>query len=559
MTDIEIAQKNIMENIEAVASKIGVTESDLDFYGKYKAKISFAKLTELQKKAANPATRGKLVLVTAMTPTAAGEGKSTVTIALGDALRKIGKKSVIALREPSLGPCFGIKGGACGGGYAQVVPMEDINLHFTGDIHAITAANNLMAALIDNHIQQGNDLGIDPRTISWKRCIDLNDRALRNVILGLGSRIDGVPRESHFQISVASEIMACVCLSRTISELKERISAITIGETYTKESVTFGQLNCTGAIAALLKDAIRPNLVQTLEKTPAFIHGGPFANIAHGCNSINATLCALATGDYVVTEAGFAADLGAEKFFDIKCRKNGLAPDAAVIVATIRALKMHGGVAKKDLGEENLEALEKGFANLKAHIQNVKKFGVGVVVAINKFISDTDAEIELVKKLCAAEKTDAILCEGWAKGGEGATELAEKIVGITEKKNEFKLLYSDNLPLIEKVQVLAKEIYHASSVEFDDKAKKKLTRFQAEGYGNLPICMAKTQNSISHDKALTGAPEGYAFPVRDAQLYSGAGFVVVFAGDIVDMPGLPKLPAALNIDVDDEGTISGLF
>lgn len=559
MTDIEIAQKNIMENIEAVASKIGVTESDLDFYGKYKAKISFAKLTELQKKAANPATRGKLVLVTAMTPTAAGEGKSTVTIALGDALRKIGKKSVIALREPSLGPCFGIKGGACGGGYAQVVPMEDINLHFTGDIHAITAANNLMAALIDNHIQQGNDLGIDPRTISWKRCVDLNDRALRNVILGLGSRIDGVPRESHFQISVASEIMACVCLSRTISELKERISAITIGETYTKESVTFGQLNCTGAIAALLKDAIRPNLVQTLEKTPAFIHGGPFANIAHGCNSINATLCALATGDYVVTEAGFAADLGAEKFFDIKCRKNGLAPDAAVIVATIRALKMHGGVAKKDLGEENLKALEKGFANLKAHIQNVKKFGVGVVVAINKFISDTDAEIELVKKLCAAEKTDAILCEGWAKGGEGATELAEKIVGITEKKNEFKLLYSDNLPLIEKVQVLAKEIYHASSVEFDDKAKKKLTRFQAEGYGNLPICMAKTQNSISHDKALTGAPEGYAFPVRDAQLYSGAGFVVVFAGDIVDMPGLPKLPAALNIDVDDDGTISGLF
>lgn len=559
MTDIEIAQKNIMENIEAVASKIGVAESDLDFYGKYKAKISFAKLTELQKKAANPATRGKLVLVTAMTPTAAGEGKSTVTIALGDALRKIGKKSVIALREPSLGPCFGIKGGACGGGYAQVVPMEDINLHFTGDIHAITAANNLMAALIDNHIQQGNDLGIDPRTISWKRCVDLNDRALRNVILGLGSRIDGVPRESHFQISVASEIMACVCLSRTISELKERISAITIGETYTKESVTFGQLNCTGAIAALLKDAIRPNLVQTLEKTPAFIHGGPFANIAHGCNSINATLCALATGDYVVTEAGFAADLGAEKFFDIKCRKNGLAPDAAVIVATIRALKMHGGVAKKDLGEENLEALEKGFANLKAHIQNVKKFGVGVVVAINKFISDTDAEIELVKKLCAAERTDAILCEGWAKGGEGATELAEKIVGITEKKNEFKLLYSDNLPLIEKVQVLAKEIYHASSVEFDDKAKKKLTRFQTEGYGNLPICMAKTQNSISHDKALTGAPEGYAFPVRDAQLYSGAGFVVVFAGDIVDMPGLPKLPAALNIDVDDEGTISGLF
>ena len=395
MTDIEIAQKNVMVPVAEVAKKIGLEEKDLDFYGSYKAKITLEKLNALQASE----KKGKLVLVTAMTPTAAGEGKSTVTIALGDGLNKIGKKTVIALREPSLGPCFGIKGGACGGGYAQVVPMEDINLHFTGDIHAITAANNLMAALIDNHLQQGNELNIDPRTISWKRCVDLNDRALRNVILGLGSRVDGVPRESHFQISVASEIMAIVCLSKTISELKERISRIIIGQTYSKENVTFGQLKCTGAIAALLKDAIRPNLVQTLEKNPAFIHGGPFANIAHGCNSINATLCALATGDYVVTEAGFAADLGAEKFFDIKCRMHGLKPNAAVIVATCRAIKMHGGVLKADLGVENLEAITTGFENVKAHINNMKKFGLPCVVAVNKFITDTDAEIELVQKL----------------------------------------------------------------------------------------------------------------------------------------------------------------
>lgn len=559
MTDIEIAQNNKMENIEAVASKIGIAQDELELYGKYKAKISFAKLKELQQKASSPSSRGKLILVTAMTPTAAGEGKSTVTIALGDALRKIGKNSVIALREPSLGPCFGVKGGACGGGYAQVVPMEDINLHFTGDIHAITAADNLMAALIDNHIQQGNELCIDPRTITWKRCVDLNDRALRNVVLGLGSRIDGVPRESHFQISVASEIMACVCLSRTISELKERISAITIGETYQKESVTFGQLNCTGAIAALLKDAIRPNLVQTLEKTPAFIHGGPFANIAHGCNSINATLCALATGDFVVTEAGFAADLGAEKFFDIKCRKNNLAPDAAVIVATVRALKMHGGVAKKDLEAENLDAVRDGFANLKTHIENVRKFGVPVVVAVNKFISDTDSEISLVKDLCLELGCNCVLCEGWAKGGSGAVELAAKVADLCQQKNEFKLLYADNLPLDKKIETLAKEIYRASSVGFEEKAKKKLVAFQQQGYGNLPVCMAKTQNSISHDKSLLASPQGYVFPVRDVRLYSGAGFVVAFAGDIVDMPGLPRMPAALSIDVSDDGTVSGLF
>lgn len=555
MTDIEIAQKNVMIPVTEVAAKIGLTEKDLDLYGSYKAKINYEKLNSLQASE----KKGKLILVTAMTPTAAGEGKSTVTIALGDGLNKIGKKTVIALREPSLGPCFGIKGGACGGGYAQVVPMEDINLHFTGDIHAITAANNLMAALIDNHLQQGNVLNIDPRTISWKRCVDLNDRALRNVILGLGSRIDGVPRESHFQISVASEIMAIVCLSKSISELKERISRIIIGQTYAKENVTFGQLNCTGAIAALLKDAIRPNLVQTLEKNPAFIHGGPFANIAHGCNSINATLCALATGDYVVTEAGFAADLGAEKFFDIKCRMHGLKPNAAVIVATCRAIKMHGGVLKADLGSENLEAIKAGFENVKAHISNMKKFGLPCVVAVNKFITDTDAEVALVQQLAKECGSEAILCEGWGKGGDGAKELAAKVAELCEKPSTFKNIYELDKSFKEKIETLAKEIYGASSVEFDPKALKKLSEYEKAGYGNLPVCMAKTQNSISHDKSKLGAPSGYAFPVRDVQLYSGAGFVVAFAGDIVDMPGLPKVPAAENIDVDDNGVISGLF
>lgn len=607
MTDIEIAQKNVMIPIAQVAEKIGIKTENLELYGKYKAKISFEELKTLQEKAQNSKTRGRLVLVSAMTPTAAGEGKSTVSIALGDGLNKIGKKTVIALREPSLGPCFGVKGGACGGGYAQVVPMEDINLHFTGDIHAITAANNLMAALIDNHIQQGNELNLDPRTISWKRCVDLNDRALRNVVIGLGGRIDGVPRESHFQISVASEIMAIVCLSKTISELKERISNITIGQNYSKQDVKFGDLKCTGAIAALLKDAIRPNLVQTLEKNPAFIHGGPFANIAHGCNSINATLCALATGDYVVTEAGFAADLGAEKFFDIKCRLNGLSPDAVVIVVTVRAIKMHGGVLKSELSKENLEALKKGFENVKCHIENVKKFGLDVVLAVNKFVSDTDSEIALLKELALAAGSEAVLCEGWAKGGSGAVDLARKVVELCEgdacadkagtcasevggevkgepcgeraggelkvsvlaesggqfggqiKKSKFKPLYDLSLPLKEKIEILAKEIYRASSVEFEAKALKKLKTYTENGYGNLPICVAKTQNSISHDKNLLGSPKNYVFPVRDVQLYSGAGFVVVFAGDIVDMPGLPKSPSALNIDVDDNGVITGLF
>ncbi len=555
MTDIEIAQKNVMIPVAEVAAKIGLDEKDLDFYGSYKAKVTFDKLNSLQ----SSAKKGKLILVTAMTPTAAGEGKSTVTIALGDGLNRIGKKTVIALREPSLGPCFGIKGGACGGGYAQVVPMEDINLHFTGDIHAITAANNLMAALIDNHLQQGNVLNIDPRTISWKRCVDLNDRALRNVIIGLGSRIDGVPRESHFQISVASEIMAIVCLSKNISELKERISRIIIGQTYAKENVTFGQLKCTGAVAALLKDAIRPNLVQTLEKNPAFIHGGPFANIAHGCNSINATLCALATGDYVVTEAGFAADLGAEKFFDIKCRMHGLKPNATVIVATCRAIKMHGGVLKADLGKENLEAIKAGFENVKAHINNMKKFGLPCVVAVNKFITDTDAEVSLVQQLAKECGSEAILCEGWGKGGEGAKELAEKVAALCDAPNTFKNIYELDKSFKEKIEILAKEIYGAASVEFDAKALKKLKEYEAAGYGNLPVCMAKTQNSISHDKSKLGAPSGYGFPVRDVQLYSGAGFVVAYAGDMVDMPGLPKVPAAENIDVDDNGVISGLF
>ncbi|MCR5623407.1 MAG: formate--tetrahydrofolate ligase [Treponema sp.] len=559
LTDIEIAQKCEMLPVTDIAGKIGIKNDDLDLYGKYKAKLSFRALSALQKKGSDPATRGKLILVTAMTPTAAGEGKSTVTVALGDGLRKIGKNAVIALREPSLGPCFGVKGGACGGGYAQVVPMEDINLHFTGDIHAITAANNLMAALIDNSLQQGNPLGIDPRTVSWKRCVDLNDRALRNVIIGLGSRVDGVPRESHFQISVASEIMAIVCLSRTIGELKERISRITIGETYDKKAVTFGQLGCTGAIAALLKDAIRPNLVQTLEHTPAFIHGGPFANIAHGCNSINATLSALALGDYAVTEAGFAADLGAEKFMDIKCRLNRLAPDAAVIVVTARALKMHGGVAKADLSAENVAALEKGFANVRVHIENMAKFGVRTVLAVNRFVTDSEAELAKIRELAAGAGSSAVLCEGWGKGGAGAEELAKKVVELAGGTNEFKPLYPLDMPLEKKIETLAKEIYRAGSVEFDSKAVKKLKSYAEAGYGNLPVCMAKTQNSISHDKALLAAPSGYAFPVRDVQLYSGAGFVVAFAGDIMDMPGLPKAPSALNIDVDDEGVITGLF
>lgn len=558
MTDIEIAQKNVMEPIVKIAEKIGISSENLELYGNYKAKISFKELKVLQEKAKkNP---GKLILVTAVTPTAAGEGKSTVSIGLADGLNKIGKKTVVALREPSLGPCFGVKGGACGGGYAQIVPMEDINLHFTGDIHAVSVANNLISALIDNHLQQGNELNIDPRTISWKRCVDLNDRSLRNIIVGLGGKMQGVPREDHFTIAVASEIMAIICLSKTVSELKSRIDRIVIGQTYSKENVTFSQLKCTGAVAALLKDAVKPNLVQTLEKNPAFVHGGPFANIAHGCNSVNATLCAVASGDFVITEAGFAADLGAEKFFDIKCRSANLKPNAVVIVATIRALKMHGGIAKSDLNTPNCFALEKGFENLKTHIQNIKKFGLNAVVAVNKFVSDSDEEITLLQKLCAAENVSAILSEAWEKGSEGTAELAKKVVEIAENKtSDFHYLYESQLSLVEKIKTVAKEIYRAKDVEFEPIALKKLKLYEENGYKNLPVCIAKTQNSISHDPKLLGSPKDFIFPIRDVQLYAGAGFVVALAGDIMTMPGLPKLPAALEIDVNDDGVISGLF
>ncbi len=559
MTDIEIAQKNVMANIGEVAAKLNIKSDELEFFGPYKAKLTMKKLREFLS-ASDSQKKGKLILVTAITPTSAGEGKSTVSIGLGDGLRKIGKNAVIALREPSLGPCFGVKGGACGGGYAQIVPMEDINLHFTGDIHAISVANNLIAALIDNHIQQGNELGIDPRSITWKRCLDLNDRQLRNVVDGLGSRVDGTPREDHFQITVASEIMAIVCLSRSISELKERISKIIIGKNYRKENVCFGELKCTGAVAALLKDAIRPNIVQTLEKTPVFVHGGPFANIAHGCNSINATLSALAAGDYVVTEAGFAADLGAEKFMDIKCRVSGIKPSAVVIVATIRALKMHSGLEKSELSKPDAKSLEKGFSNLRAHIQNIKKFGVPSVVAVNRFSTDTGEEIAILKKLCEESGSLAVLCEAWEKGGEGASALAKAVSDICDKNDSsFRPLYEDSLSLDKKIEKIAAEIYHASSVEFQASSLKKLKEFESQGYGNIPVCIAKTQNSISHDPKLVGAPEGYVFPVKDVQLYAGAGFVVVFAGDIMTMPGLPKMPSALNIDVDDDGIVSGLF
>lgn len=559
LSDIEIAQKNEMTNITDIAAKLGLSQDDIELYGNYKAKISMKSLRKFQDKVKDPSQRGKLILVTAITPTPAGEGKSTVSIGLADGLRKIGKNSVVALREPSLGPCFGIKGGACGGGYAQIVPMEDINLHFTGDLHAISIANNLIAALIDNHLQQGNALNIDPRTISWKRCVDLNDRALRNITIGLGGKMQGVPREDHFTIAVASEIMAIICLSQSITELKDRISKIVIGQNFNKEDVTFGQLKSTGAVAALLKDAIRPNLVQTLEKTPAFVHGGPFANIAHGCNSVNATLCALATGDYVITEAGFAADLGAEKFMDIKCRNAGIAPDAVVIVATIRALKMHGGVPKTELSEENLFALEKGFENLATHIENIKKFGVPAIVAVNKFVTDTDAEIKKLEQLCSQYGAKAVLSEGWEFGGEGTKTLSQAVVETCEVPSNFHFMYEDHMSFKEKVETIAKEIYRAGSVEFQGTSLKKLKEFEEKGYGNLPICIAKTQSSISHDPKAIGAPKDFIFPVRDAQLYAGAGFVVILAGDIMTMPGLPKVPAAEYIDVDDDGVISGLF
>lgn len=558
LSDIEIAQKNIMEPISVIAHKIGLGDEDIDYYGKYKAKISLASLKKLQSQFINKP--GKLILVTAITPTPAGEGKSTVSIGLGDGLNRIGKKAVIALREPSLGPCFGIKGGACGGGYSQIVPMEDINLHFTGDIHAVSITTNLIASLIDNHIQQGNSLNIDPRTITWKRCVDLNDRALRNVIVGLGGRTEGVPREDNFTIAVASEIMAILCLSRSIAELKEKLGNIIVGYTYDKETVYFRDLKCVGAAAALLKDAIRPNLVQTLEKTPVFVHGGPFANIAHGCNSLNATMCALALGDYVVTEAGFAADLGAEKFFDIKCRVGGLQPSAVVIVATVRALKMHGGVALSELHASDPEAVRKGFENLSVHIENVKKFGVPALVALNRFTGDSEEEISVLTDLCKKMGVELCLSEAWGKGSAGAETLAKSVVDLCESgESRFSPLYDAQLSLTEKLKTLAKEIYRADSVDIVPKALKKIAQYEEQGFGSLPICIAKTQNSISHEKTWRGAPKGYVFPIRDVQLYAGAGFIVAFAGDIMTMPGLPKIPAAQNIDVDDQGNISGLF
>ena len=558
LSDIEIAQKNSMKPVQEIAASLGLSSNDFDLYGTYKAKLTLPAVMELQKKArSNPA---KLVLVTAITPTPAGEGKSTVSVGLGDGLNRIGKKTVIALREPSLGPCFGVKGGACGGGYAQIVPMEDINLHFTGDIHAVSITTNLIASIIDNHIQQGNQLNIDPRTISWKRCVDLNDRALRKVIVGLGGRTDGVPREDGFTIAVASEIMAILCLSRSIPELKERLGNIVIGSTYDGRMVQFKELNAVGACAALMKDAIRPNLVQTLEKNPAFVHGGPFANIAHGCNSLNATFSALALGDYVITEAGFAADLGAEKFLDIKCRLGGLTPSAVVVVATIRALKMHGGVEKANLSQPNVKAVEKGFENLKVHLENLAQFGLPTVVAVNQFVSDTQEEIDCLQSLCKKSGAQAVLCQVWEKGGEGGQDLARAVVEICEKnEGKFTFLYPDELPLTEKIEVLAKKLYRAKAVDIAPAALKKLQKFQEAGYGNLPICMAKTQNSISHNASWRGAPRDYTFPVRDVQLYAGAGFVVALAGDIMTMPGLPKVPAACSIDVDDMGNISGLF
>lgn len=564
LSDIEIAQANIPAPVTEIAAKIGLSAQDCEFYGNYKAKIGLATMYRLLSRPKEK--RGKLILVTALTPTSAGEGKSTVSIGLADALRLIGKNAVLALREPSLGPCFGIKGGACGGGRAQIVPMEDINLHFTGDIHAVSAANNLIAALIDNHIQQGNALRIDPRSISWRRCLDLNDRMLRSAVIGLGGTANGVPREEHFDIAVASEIMAILCLSKSIDELKQKIGTVFVGKTDTGEAVYLKSLGISGAAAALLKDAIRPNLVQTLEKTPAFVHGGPFANIAHGCNSINATLCALALSEYTVTEAGFAADLGAEKFMDIKCTAADIAPDAAVVVATVRALKMHGGVPKAKLGENDIPALLRGFENLKVHVENVHKFGVPVIVAINRFASDTQEELDALCGACrnlsgnGEHKVEAVVCESWEKGGRGSEKLAEAVVALCKtEKSRFKPLYKPEDSFIEKLENLALNIYRADKLDIAPQALKKICEYTDMGFGNLPVCVAKTQNSISHDKNLIGAPAHYAFPIRDVQLKSGAGFLVAYAGDIMSMPGLPKIPAACSIDVDNGGHISGLF
>lgn len=554
-TDIQIAQEAKMEHIRNVAALAGIEEEDLEFYGKYKAKLS-AELWEKVKDRPD----GKLVLVTAINPTPAGEGKTTITVGLGEAMAKIGKKAMIALREPSLGPCFGIKGGAAGGGYAQVVPMEDLNLHFTGDFHAITSANNLLAALLDNHIQQGNKLGIDPRQVVWKRCVDMNDRVLRNIVVGLGNKMDGMVREDHFVITVASEIMAILCLADNLADLKQRLGRIIVAYNFAGEPVTADDLEATGAMAALLKDAIKPNMIQTLEHTPALVHGGPFANIAHGCNSVQATKMALKMSDITITEAGFGADLGAEKFMDIKCRMSGLKPDAVVLVATIRALKYNGGVAKADLNEENLEALKKGIVNLEKHIENLQKFGVPVVVTLNSFVSDTEAEKAYVKQFCEERNCEFAIADVWGRGGEGGIELAEKVLNTLEtKESHFSPLYPDDLPLKEKICTVAREIYGADGVVFEKAAEKQLAKIESMGFGNLPVCMAKTQYSLSDDQALLGRPSGFDIHVRDVYVSAGAGFVVVLTGAIMTMPGLPKVPAANGIDVTDDGKITGLF
>ena len=554
-TDIQIAQENEMAHISQIAEKAGLAEEYVELYGNYKAKIDYRLLQDRKDR-----KDGKVILVTAISPTPAGEGKTTTTVGLADAMKQIDKDVIVALREPSLGPVFGIKGGAAGGGYAQVVPMEDINLHFTGDMHAIGAANNLLAAMLDNHIQQGNELGIDPRRITWKRCVDMNDRQLRFITDGLGGRINGTPREDGFDITVASEIMAILCLSRNIEDLKERVSRIVVGYTYDEKPVTAGQLKAQGAMAALLKDALKPNLVQTLEKTPALIHGGPFANIAHGCNSVMATRMAMKMADYVVTEAGFGADLGAEKFLDIKCRMADIRPSAVVVVATVRALKHHGGVSKADLGTENLSALEKGLPNLLQHVENITKgFGLPAVVAINRFPTDTEAELKLVEDKCRQLGVNVSLSEVWGKGGEGGIALAEEVVRLCEEPNDFHFTYELDCSIREKLQAITQKIYHADDVKFLPAAEKEMKQLEDLGFGNLPICVAKTQYSFSDDQSLLGAPRGFDLTVRNLKVSAGAGFIVALTGNIMTMPGLPKKPAAENIDVDASGKITGLF
>lgn len=554
-TDIQIAQEAKMVPIKEVAQKIGVQEDELELYGKYKAKLS-DELWERVKDKEN----GKLVLVTAINPTPAGEGKTTVTVGLGQAMTRLGKKTLIALREPSLGPCFGIKGGAAGGGYSQVVPMEDLNLHFTGDFHAITSANNLLAAMLDNHIQQGNSLGIDPRQIVWKRCLDMNDRVLRNTVVGLGTKMDGMVREDHFVITVASEIMAILCLADDLMDLKRRLGRIIVGYTFAGDPVTADDLHATGAMTALLKDAVKPNLIQTLEHTPALVHGGPFANIAHGCNSVRATKMALKMSEITITEAGFGADLGAEKFFDIKCRMAGLKPDAVVLVATVRALKYNGGVAKENLSEENLDALARGIVNLEKHIENIKKYQVPVVVTLNSFVTDTEAENEFIRQFCEEHGCEFALAQVWAKGGEGGEELAKKVLHTLEtKETRFQPLYEDSLSLEDKIETIAKEIYGARGVVYEPAAKRQLARITSMGFSSFPVCMAKNQYSLSDDAAKLGRPSGFDLHIREVYVSAGAGFVVALTGAIMTMPGLPKVPAANGIDVTEDGKITGLF